>query len=171
MQKRQIAKRTRANLQLDPLDRKILYSLITDGRASFLDLAKEFKVANATIHMRYRKLIENGVIEGIHAKVNLRSLGFLLTAFVGIEVMQAGQHEDVVSVIKRLPEVIEVHYTTGRYALLAKIVARDMDDLYLFLTKKIQSIAKVSSTETFMVLNSFVDREFDAVKLTKERTH
>ncbi len=155
----------------DVLDRKLIHALIVDARSSFLDLAKHFKVSNATIHARYKKLVNSGVIEGHHARVNLKALGFNLTAFIGIQVVQAGQHEDVVAAVRKLPEVLEVHYTTGRYSLLTKVIGRDMDDLYLFLTKKIQKIPSVASTETFMVLNSFVDREYDAVKLTRKLTH
>lgn len=154
--------------KFDPLDRKLIHALIVDARRPFLELAKEFKVSNATIHSRYRKLCELGVIEGTHARVNLKTLGFDLIAFIGIQVVQAGQHELVVQAIQKMPEVIETHYTTGRYSLLTKVIARDMDDLYLFLTKKIQKISSVASTETFMVLNSFIDREYDAVRLTRQ---
>ena len=152
---------------IDVLDRKIIHALIVDSRRHFLELAKEFKVSNATVHSRYRKLCDMGVIEGTHARVNLKALGFNLIAFIGIQVVQAGQHEVVVAAVQKMPEVIETHYTTGRYSLLTKVIARDMDDLYGFLTKKIQKIPSVASTETFMVLNSFIDREYDAVKLVR----
>ncbi len=154
--------------RFDPLDRKLIHALIVDSRKSFLELAKEFKVSNATIHARFRKLCDLGVIEGTHARVNLKALGFNLMAFIGIQVVQAGQHELVVQAVQKMPEVIETHYTTGRYSLLTKVIARDMDDLYSFLTKKIQRIPSVAATETFMVLNSFIDREYDAVKLTRK---
>ncbi len=153
--------------RFDPLDRKLIHALIVDSRRPFLELAKEFKVSNATIHSRYRKLCDLGVIEGTHARVNLKALGFNLMAFIGIQVVQAGQHELVVSAVQKMPEVIETHYTTGRYSLLTKVIAKDMEDLYGFLTKKIQKIPSVAATETFMVLNSFIDREYDAVKVTR----
>jgi len=167
--KRQIDKKSKLirNDNFDPLDRKLIHALIVDSRKPFLELAKEFKVSNATIHSRYRKLCEMGVIEGTHARVNLKALGFNLMAFIGIQVGQAGQHEHVVQAIQKMPEVIETHYTTGRYSLFTKVIARDMDDLYTFLAKKIQKIPSVAATETFMVLNSFIDREYDAVKLTR----
>lgn len=167
--KRQIDKnkQTLSPEMFDSLDRKLIHALIVDSRRPFLELAKEFKVSNATIHGRYRKLCEVGVIEGTHARVNLKALGFDMVAFIGIQVVQAGQHELVVQAIKKMPEVIETHYTTGRYSLLTKVVARDMAGLYEFLTSKIQKIPSVASTETFMVLNSFIDREYDAVKLTR----
>lgn len=166
---RQFDRKSKATVeqQFDSLDRKLIYALIVDARKPFLELAKEFKVSNATIHSRYRKLCDQGVIEGTHARVNLKSLGFNLMAFIGIQVVQAGQHDLVVQAIQKMPEVIETHYTTGRYSLFTKVIARDMDDLYSFLTKKIQRIPSVAATETFMVLNSFIDREFDAVKLTR----
>ncbi len=151
----------------DALDRKLIHALIVDSRRSFLELAKEFKVSNATIHGRYRKLCELGVIAGTHARVNLKALGFDLVAFIGIQVVQAGQHDLVVQAIRKMPEVIETHYTTGRYSLLTKVIAKDMTALYDFLTSKIQKIPSVAATETFMVLNSFIDREYDAVKFTK----
>jgi DNA-binding Lrp family transcriptional regulator len=79
--KRQIDKRREASgaETFDSLDRKIIHALIVDSRQSFLELAREFKVSNATIHARYRKLCDLGVIEGTHAKVNLKALGFVVT--------------------------------------------------------------------------------------------
>jgi Lrp/AsnC family transcriptional regulator for asnA, asnC and gidA len=154
--------------EIDSLDRKLIHALIVDARSSFLELAKDFKVSNATIHARYKKLVRLGVIEGNHMRVNLKALGFNLTAFIGIQVVQAGQHEDVVAAVRKMPQVVEVHYTTGRYSLMAKVISKDMDDLYQFLTRKIQKLPSIASTETFMVLNSFIDREFEAVALTKK---
>jgi Lrp/AsnC family transcriptional regulator for asnA, asnC and gidA len=140
---------------------------MSNGRAAFLDLSKKLKVSNATIHGRYKKLIEGGFIKGIHAQVDPKLLGFGLHAFVGIQIQQASQHDSVVSAVKKLSEVLEVHYTTGRYSLLTKIVAKDMDDLFLFMSKKLQVIPSITSTETFLVLHSYFDREMDASKLTR----
>ena len=58
-------------------------------------------------------------------------------AFIGIQAVQAGQHELVVQSVQKIPDVIETHYTTGRYCLPTKVIAKDMEDLYEFLTKKI----------------------------------
>ena len=116
--------KTSRDERFDPLDRKLIHALIVDSRRPFLELAKEFKFSNATIHSRYRKLWDLGVIEGTHARVNPKALGFNLMAFIGIQAVQ------------KMPEVIETHYTTGCYSLLTKVIAKDMEDLYGFLTKK-----------------------------------
>ena len=86
---------------------------------------------------------------------------------VFIETQDASQHEAVVSSVKKFSEVLEVHYTTGRYSLLTKIVAKDMDDLFLFMSTKLQVIPSITSTETFLVLHSYFDREMDASRLTR----
>jgi Lrp/AsnC family transcriptional regulator for asnA, asnC and gidA len=55
--------------------------------------------------------------------------------------------------------VVEAHYTTGKYTLFLKVYARDMQDYYFFLMKRLQTVKGVRSTETFMCMASPVERE------------
>ena len=60
---------------------------------------------------------------------------------------------------KKIPEVLECHYTTGNWSILIKIICRDNEHLMQLLNKKIQPIEGVSRTETFISLEQQLERQ------------
>ena len=80
-------------------------------------------------------------------------------AFIGIFLDKAMNNPDAVRQLKKIPEVLECHYTTGNWSVLIKILCKDNEDLMLILNKKIQSIEGVSRTETFISLEQQIDRQ------------
>jgi Lrp/AsnC family transcriptional regulator for asnA, asnC and gidA len=149
------------NYQIDSLDRKILRMMRQDSRKPFLEIARELKVAGGTIHSRVGKMRESGVISGSRLLINHKALGYNVHAFIGVDVSRAGQFKQVLESLEKLPEVIEVHYTTGGYSLLVKAAVKMMEDRHILLSEKIQAIPDISSTETFIILNTPVDREIE----------
>jgi Lrp/AsnC family transcriptional regulator for asnA, asnC and gidA len=147
------------SFEIDDLDREILKRLQADGRAQFLDLARELKVSGGTIHSRVAKMKAAGIIRGYKVLVDASALGFGVSAFVGIILSKAGLSAKTRERLKAIPEIVEVHYTTGTYSLLAKVVVRTIPDLYALLSQKLQAIEAIQSTETFVILDTSVDRD------------
>jgi Lrp/AsnC family transcriptional regulator, regulator for asnA, asnC and gidA len=58
-----------------------------------------------------------------------------------------------------LPEVLEVHYTTGAYSLFIKVIAKSMQDLHRILFDRLQGFDEIQSTETFIILDTSLDRQ------------
>lgn len=152
--------RTFMDSHIDSLDLRILSELIKDARKPLLEISRALKVAHGTVNARLAKLKRAGVVRGAHLDVDFTKLGFTLTALIGIKVQQAGQHKDVIASLKKFPDVVEAHYTTGTYSLLIKVVARDIGGLHTFLSERLQTIPGIHSTETFMVLDSPIERNF-----------
>lgn len=147
------------NYEIDDLDRGILRRLQADGRAHFLDLARELGVSGGTIHARVNKMKAEGIIRGTKVLVDPAALGFGVQAFVGIILSKAGLSAKTRERLKALPEIVEVHYTTGTYSLLAKVIVKTIPDLYALLSQKLQGIEAIQSTETFVILDTSVDRD------------
>jgi len=61
--------------------------------------------------------------------------------------------------LKKIPEVLECHYTTGNWSILIKVLCRDNEHLMHVLNKDIQQIEGVSRTETFISLDQQIDRQ------------
>lgn len=150
-----------ADYQIDSLDKKILAKMRDDSRRPFLEIARELKVAAGTVHSRVSKMRESGVIKGTRLVLNSEALGYNVHAFIGIDVLRAGKFRQVIDKLETLPEVTEVHYTTGGYSLLVKASVGRIEDLHLLLAEKIQSIPDIQSTETFIILRTAVDREIE----------
>ncbi len=144
---------------VDDLDKKILQQLLSDSRKSYQEVARELNVSGGTVHVRMNKLKEAGVVKGSKLVIDMPKLGLGIVAFVGINLLTAKDYTAAVEQLNKLPEVIEVFYTTGKYNLFAKVVTKGMRELHYFLIEKLQPIAEIQSTETLVALDAPIERE------------
>ena len=113
-----------ARLQIDKLDTKILQMLVDNGRKPFLEIARECGVSGAAIHQRIAKLQATNILEGSRALIKPTTLGYDTCAFVGIYLKEAASFDEIIEKLRTVPEVTEVHFTTGQYDMLVKLYAR-----------------------------------------------
>ena len=146
-------------LKLDGIDKKILKVLMENSRRPILEIAKNIGISGAAIHQRLRKLESQNLIIGSSIIVNTKVLGFTTMAFIGIFLDKATSNKTVVNQLKEIPEILECHYTTGDWSVLAKLICKDNEDLMEILTKKIQTIQGVSRTETYISLEQQINRQ------------
>jgi len=147
------------NIHIDTLDRKILSILVKNAKIPFLEVAKLCKVSGSAIHQRVNKLIDMGVITGSHFSIDPKKLGFKTTAYVGIYLENALLFSDVLVEMKKIPEIVQCHYTTGQYSMFVKIFAKDNTHLKQVLSEKLVAVRGVLRTETFMSLDALIDRD------------
>ena len=99
------------------------------------------------------------MISGSKFIVDTKVLGYSTMAFIGIYLEKASSNPEVVKELKKIPEVLECHYTTGNWSILIKIICRDNEHLMQLLNKKIQPIDGVSRTETYISLEQQIERQ------------
>ena len=146
-------------IKLDGIDKKILQMLMENSRRPILEIAKNIGISGAAIHQRLRKLEKNNLIIGSSIKVNTKILGYTTMAFIGIFLDRATNNKTVVNQLKEIKEILECHYTTGDWSILAKLICKDNEDLMEILTKKIQTIKGVARTETYISLEQQISRQ------------
>ncbi|WP_333599265.1 Lrp/AsnC family transcriptional regulator [Flavobacterium sp.] len=146
-------------IEIDGIDKEILRDLMEDARKPILQIANKIGISGAAIHQRLKKLEDAGVISGSKFIVNNRVLGYRTMAFIGIYLEKAASNSEAVKELKKIPEVLECHYTTGNWSILIKIICRDNEHLMQLLNKKIQPIDGVSRTETFISLEQQIERQ------------
>lgn len=147
------------NIHIDGIDKKILRALMEDARTPILEIARSVGISGAAIHQRLRKLEKSGLISGSKFILNPKVLGYTTMAFIGIFLDKAISNPEAVKQLKKIPEVLECHYTTGNWSIFCKILCRDNEHLMQVLNKDIQSITGVSRTETFISLNQQINRQ------------
>lgn len=152
-------KRNSLQIEIDGIDKEILRNLMLDARKPILQIANKIGISGAAIHQRLRKLESSGVISGSKFTINNKILGYSTMAFVGIYLEKAASNPEAVRELKKIPEVLECHYTTGNWSILIKIICRDNEHLMNLLNTKIQAIDGVSRTETFISLDQQIDRQ------------
>lgn len=145
--------------KIDKLDKKILEIISQNARIPFKDVAAECGVSRAAIHQRVQRLIDMGVIVGSGYHVNPKSLGYSTCTYVGIKLEKGSMYKDVVQELVKIPEIIECHFTTGPYTMLAKLYARDNEHLMELLNRKMQEIPGVTATETLISLDQSIKKE------------
>lgn len=133
---------------LDDTDKAIIRHLQEDGRMSYADLAPLIGLSPAATRQRVRHLVETGVMQ-IVAVTDPTSLGFDIQAMVGIKVV--GDLEGVARRMRAIPEVEYLVITSGRFDLLAEIVATSSED-YLSTLNAIRSVEGVQTSEAFTYL-------------------
>ncbi|RWX03520.1 Lrp/AsnC ligand binding domain-containing protein [Flavobacterium cerinum] len=146
-------------VEIDGIDKEILRYLMEDARKPILQIAGKIGISGAAIHQRLRKLEQAGVIAGSKFIVNTRVLGYSTMAFVGIYLEKAASNLEAVKELRKIPEVLECHYTTGNWSIFIKIICRDNEHLMQLLNHRIQPIDGVSRTETFISLDQQIERQ------------
>ncbi len=145
--------------KIDNLDKKILEIISQNARIPFKDVAAECGVSRAAIHQRVQRLTDMGVIVGSGYHVNPKSLGYSTCTYVGIKLEKGSMYKDVVKELMKIPEIVECHFTTGPYTMLAKLYARDNEHLMELLNRRMQEIAGVTATETLISLDQSIKKE------------
>jgi Lrp/AsnC family transcriptional regulator for asnA, asnC and gidA len=136
--------------ELDNIDRAILETLQDDARTALRKIAEKTGVSEATVFARVRKLSEKGVIKRFTALVSPELLGKSLTAFVLINT-NPKYLQIVLASLRDMEDVYEAYDVTGTYYAIAKIRARNREELAK-LIDQIGLIDGVTSTETAIVL-------------------
>ena len=146
-----------ARLQIDKLDTKILQMLVDNGRKPFLEIARECGVSGAAIHQRIAKLQATNILEGSRALIKPTTLGYDTCAFVGIYLKKAASFDEIIEKLRTVPEVTEVHFTTGQYDMLVKLYARDNEHLLHLIHDKLQPMGLLR-TETIVSFREVFSR-------------
>ena len=145
--------------RIDNLDKKILDIIMKNARIPSKDVAVECGVSRAAIHQRIQRMIDVGVISGSGYVVNPKTLGYTTCTFIGLTLERGSMYKTVVPELEKIPEVVEVHFTTGSYTMMIKLYARDNQHLMELLNGRIQHIPGVMATETLISLEQSLIRQ------------
>ena len=150
-----------SNLQLDDLDYQILDILIKDSRTPFLEIARQCHVSGGTVHVRMKKMEDMGIIKGTKLIIDNSKLGYDVCCFIGIFLDKASNFNSVLEELKKIKEIVELHYTTGEYSIFIKVICKNIAHLQELLMTKLQAINGVQRTDTFISLSQMIDRNIE----------
>ena len=148
-------------IDLDALDAKIVLALDDDPDTALLTVAHRLGVSRNTVNARLKRMEASGLFLGFSQRLSLSVLGHPLLAFMSLEIAQ--DHGDRATAgLEEIPEVVEVHATTGDADLLVMIAARDADDLYR-VTNEILDIPGITRSSTAISLSQRMPRRTRAL--------
>lgn len=144
--------------KIDKTDLRILEILLADAKRPYTEVARRANVSQGTVHVRMAKLEEAGIVEKNTLKINYARLGYDITAFIGIYLEKSALYDRVMEKLKSIPEITNIHYTTGNYSMFVKIHCRDTTHLKQVLHDKMQQVEGIERTETMISLEESLDR-------------
>ncbi len=147
-----------ANQKIDKLDKQILSMIAEDARVPFLEVARVCNVSGAAIHQRIQKLLSAGVIKGSKFIVDPEKIGYETCAFIGLNLKNPENFDQVVAELKKIPEVVECHYTTGDFDIFIKIYALNNHHLLNIIHDKLQPLG-LSRSESIISFNTAINRQ------------
>ena len=153
-----------AHHNLDALDKKILRLIAEDARIPFLEVARSCNVSGAAIHQRIQKLNNLGVLKGSQCVIDPEKIGYETCAFVGLNLKHPEHFVDAMEELKKIPEVVECHYTTGNYDMFVKIYAMNNHHLLNIIHDKLQPLG-LSRSETILSFNSAFSRQLPIAQM------
>ena len=145
--------------RLDEIDRKILAELQADGRMTNVELAKRVGISAPPCLRRVRTLEESGYIQGYHAKVDARELGFEVQvyAMVGLQSQAEADLSAFEARCRAWPLVRECHMLNGEVDFILKCVAPDLSTFQRFLTEELTAAENVGSVKTSLGIRGAKD--------------
>ena len=115
--------------QLDTLDEQILKLIADNARIPFLEVARACNVSGAAIH-----------------------------AYIGIYLKDPESFDAVTKALEAIPEIVECHFTTGKYDMFIKLYARNNHHLLSIIHDKLQPLG-LARTETLISFHEAIKRQ------------
>ncbi len=146
-------------LELDPISRRLLRLLATDGRASYQALADEVGLSRPAVMERVKRLEEGGHIRGYAARIDRAKVGYPITAFVNVR-YPGSEHEEAERAVRTLetnPSVLECHHVAGDDCYILKVAAPSLEALERILGT-LRAPGLSASTRTTIVLSSVFEK-------------
>lgn len=141
---------------LDEIDHQILDILIENARTPFTDIAKKLVVSAGTIHVRVKKMEDEGIIKGSTLTLDYEKMGYSFISHIGIYLAQTSKTKSVVNDLKKIPNVTVAFITAGKYNIFCKIRARNTTHAKEIIFE-IDDIDGVSRTETMISLEESIN--------------
>ena len=149
--------------RFDDLDMKLLFELTKDGSVSVPTLSKKLGINASVLYSRIKRLMKKKLIKKFTVVIDDSLLGIGVKDSVGIN--RDPKFKDAIhKKLMETPEVVSISEVTGRFDIMIKVYAENLESLHSVIIEKIGKIAGIQNTETFVELQR---TDKDPVYLTK----
>ena len=157
--------------RIDELDGRILHLFSTEPRIGVLEASRRLKVARGTVQARLDRLQRDGVVTSWAPRISPEALGYGVTAFVTLEIVQHEGRADISARLAGIPEVLECWTVTGSGDLWCRIVAHSNTDLQRVIDAMVTDPAVVRSVTLIGLAELIPYRTESLVRQTVQSAH
>lgn len=137
---------------MDHIDRRILTILQENARTPLKVIAEQVFLSSPAVSARIERLEQAGFIMGYQAQVSPLAMGYLVKAFVNLDIEPA-QKPEFYPYIEACPNVMECCCVTGDYSMLIEVCFRTTQELDQF----INQLHHFGRTRTQIVFSTSVE--------------
>jgi len=138
---------------MDAVDRSILDALRANARATYAELARTVGLSAPAVHERVGKLEAQGVITGYHAAVAPESLGYSMSALVGVFLTDTANPDEVAEQLETLSAVEDCWFVAGEESFVVKLRVPDISGLEQAI-RAVTQMRGVARTRSTVVLST-----------------
>jgi Lrp/AsnC family transcriptional regulator for asnA, asnC and gidA len=132
-------------VEIDEIDRKILFTLIQDSRTSLKNIAKTCGISSVSVLNRIKQLKDFGVITGATLFISIDKIGFHVVATIGMET--DSNPDEIAEFFREHTYLIEPSTMFGEFDFCAVVYAEDITNL----NQKINAVRKRFGIEKIVV--------------------
>ncbi|MDX1532964.1 MAG: Lrp/AsnC family transcriptional regulator [Nitrosopumilaceae archaeon] len=143
---------------------KLLFELTQDGSISVPNLSKKLNINSSVLYSRIKRLMKKKLIKKFTIVIDDSLLGIGVKASVGIN-RDPKFKESIHKQLMETPEVASISEVTGRFDIMIRVLAENLEALHSVVIEKIGKIEGIQNTETFVELQK---TDKDPVYLTKQ---
>jgi Lrp/AsnC family leucine-responsive transcriptional regulator len=139
---------------LDSTDLALLDAVQAHGRMPLVELAKRINLSATPCTQRMRRLEQDGVITGYHARLNPAALGQALMVFVTVSLKATDEAtlKAFNAAVRPVKQILECHMVGGGFDYLLKIRVAGMTEYRDILGRIIGELPMVESTHSYFVM-------------------
>lgn len=117
---------------MDHNDRRILNILQTNARTPLKEIAEQVFLSSPAVSARIARLESSGVLTGYQAQVDAPRLGYMVKAFINLD-MDPSRKPEFYPYIESCPNVVECCCVTGDYSMLIEVLFGTTQELDQFI--------------------------------------
>jgi DNA-binding Lrp family transcriptional regulator len=154
---------------VDDLDARLLDLMAAEPRIGVLESSRRLNVARGTVQARLDRLERAGIVTGWGPDLDPVALGYPVSAFVMLQIVQGRGHDAVAAHLAGIPEVLEAHTISGDADMMCRIVARSNADLQRVLDLVLAEGSIRRSATTIALANRIPHRVLPLLQATAHR--
>jgi Lrp/AsnC family transcriptional regulator for asnA, asnC and gidA len=136
---------------------KLLHELAMDANISVPNLSKKLGINASVLYSRIKRLGKKKLIKKFTIVVDETLLGISVKATVGIN-RDPKLKQQIHKALMETPEVSSISEVTGRFDMMVRVLAKNLETLHTVVIEKIGKIEGIQNTETFVELQK-TDKE------------
>jgi Lrp/AsnC family transcriptional regulator for asnA, asnC and gidA len=148
-------------ISLDDLDWGILRAIQENSKQTYSEVGRQLGVAHSTVYDRIRKMEKNGVIKKWTVEIDVEKIGInYITARMTVYT-DPKESDNVAQKLSEAKEVLEVLVSLSEELLIiAKVLARDQNELHSFIAKKVAPLQGVMRIRTSIITKKYKEERF-----------